>query len=794
MRSMKSKFLFGALVGTVALASCNADDELTSVPSAQQSPITFTVSLENGDALTKAEVTSDMKVNFESGDLLSLFHGVDPEADPFTTFTGYQNAIYEGSAQEGQAFVFTTKSMVLPGRAIMVYPADTTFANGGSAAPVISIPADQNAETKLLTPHMSEVLTSGEYDETSGSNTAGYGKNYDIVLKRVGATLRLTADLRHAEAINNLDVAPLKLTSAVLRAVDNSKAGALTTAISVKVGTGTPASDDEYEAWTEVSEADQANVVAANQVGKLTTTDIANNNVAIFTLLPTKSSTTASAAGVVVKTNYGKVAMYSYDEAYNSGNNSGVGEEIWTQSDQAAKTVLDGVNDILSKTYIAETRNTSLFTGELVGTSAQRGIEVDVRNLDMDGLHITDENHLLDALTVYDAIYASRDNKEVTWYLEGDENGEFVMNAEAAAAYAARLADADNEISFARCNENDKETECKAVRFINVNAEAMEVPANLLFTLTEGSVSAGDADKVNVILEGAWKYTTGSKKFDLVSALTVDKDATLVVSGTIAANVLRSNSFSIINNGTVNVSGTTNLALNMTNNGTINIPKGAQLFTSAQVTLTNQATSLTEYGVINNAGSMGVRTGSSGTINNYGYIEQMNAEAYTYVTNNAIGNDFDAAFSSSNKMGTIMLYGTGNVNTTVGTAGTQGFIKVRTTAETVNDEVVGKVANYVEITGNCTSCNLTGNAIKYIDVKSNNRVIFEGNSLTVDGLIVDNGYSINIPTGSSVTVSKAVYLKGYIYYAGTYSATTYVGYLGGVAGDNTNAIYNGVNN
>lgn len=779
MRSMKSKFLFGALVGTVALASCNADDELTSVPSAQQSPITFTVSLENGDALTKAEVTSDMKVNFESGDLLSLFHGVDPEADPFTTFTGYQNAIYEGSAQEGQAFVFTTKSMVLPGRAIMVYPADTTFANVGSVAPVITIPADQNAETKLLTPHMSEFLTIGVYDKNSTSNTAGYGKNYDIVMKRVGATLRLTADLQHAEAINSLDVAPLKLTSAELSA-KKGQSGVLTTAISIKVGNGAPASGDEYEAWTEVSEADQAAV--SSQVSELTTTDIANGNVAIFTLLPTKTSAIADAASVVVKTNYGKVTM---DDAE---------EEIWTQSGQAAKTVLNGVKDILSKTYISETRNTSLFTGELVGTSAQRGIEVDVRNLDMDGLHITDENHLLDALTVYDAIYASRDNKAVTWYLEGDESGEFVMNAEAAAAYAARLADADNEISFARCNENDKETECKAVRFINVNAEAMEVPANLLFTLTEGSVSAGDADKVNVILEGAWKYTTGSKKFDLVSALTVDKDATLVVSGTIAANVLRSNSFSIINNGTVNVSGTTNLALNMTNNGTINIPEGAQLFTSAQVILTNQATSLTEYGVINNAGSMGVRTGSNGIINNYGYIEQMNSEAYTYVTNNAIGNNFNAAFSSSNKMGTIMLYGTGNVNTTVGTTSTQGFIKVRTTAETVNDKVVGKVANYVEITGNCTSCDLTGNAIKYIDVKSNNRVIFEGNSLTVDGLIVDNGYSINIPTGSSVTVSKAVYLKGYIYYAGTYSATTYVGYLGGVAGDNTNAIYNGVNN
>lgn len=125
--SMKSKFLFGALLGSIALASCTADEELNSPAVSQESPIKFAVSLEGSDGmpiLTRADMTSDFGLNFEAGDLMSLFHGI---ADVSSSLTGYQNAIYEGSAKDGEAFVFTTKSMVLEKGAIMVYPADTAF-------------------------------------------------------------------------------------------------------------------------------------------------------------------------------------------------------------------------------------------------------------------------------------------------------------------------------------------------------------------------------------------------------------------------------------------------------------------------------------------------------------------------------------------------------------------------------------------------------------------------------------------------------------------------------------------
>ena len=48
---MKSKFLFGALLGSIALASCTADEELNSPAVSQESPIKFAVSLEGSDGI-----------------------------------------------------------------------------------------------------------------------------------------------------------------------------------------------------------------------------------------------------------------------------------------------------------------------------------------------------------------------------------------------------------------------------------------------------------------------------------------------------------------------------------------------------------------------------------------------------------------------------------------------------------------------------------------------------------------------------------------------------------------------
>lgn len=795
---MKSKVLFSALLGGFVLASCTADETLVSAPgSSQESPIKFSVSLDN-DALTKADVTSDMKVNFEAGDLMSLFHGI---SNPAADLTGYQNAIYEGSAQDGEAFQFTTKSMVQAGGAIMVYPADTTFANGGSAAPVITIPTEQNARTKELTPHMSEVLQIDGYNPDSNEGTAGYGKYYGIVLKRVGTTLKLTADLQNTNAINSLDVEPLKVTSMELNATDGGN-DAFTTAISIKYGTNAVSSTikEEYPIWSQQSEVDLTNVpsplpvgVTSAKAGTLTTTDV-TDNAAIFTLLPQMTSVEADDASVVVNTNYGKVTLDDDTET------------VWSGGSDGEVTVLDGIKYILAHT-LTTAPATSVFAGQQVAGYGQREIAVDVNDLDMDGLHITDENHLLDALTVYDAV---ANNVPVKWILDGNEDGEFVMHAEAAAAYEARVADEDNDIYFVRNREAGSDKVCTAVRLVAAEGTTTEVPAVLKFegqnvpvppTVTTGRVAD---DKVSIILEGAWTYSA-NKALTLVRDITVDEESSLQISGTVGATLTNCANFSIINNGAMRVSGTTDLALNLTNNGSITIPRDGQLFVAGtSTTLTNDATSLTEYGTISNAGNLGVRANAaSAVINNYGYIKQENVDAYTYVTNNATTSaSFASAFNaSSNKMGTIELYGTGNVNTTV--AGNQGFIKVITNAATVGNAEVGTLANYVVITGACSTYNATAANVEYVEVQSSQRVVFAAGSAatttySLTGLVVDANYSINIPTGVTVSINDggtggtpagSTYLKGYIYHAGTFTCSDYDGYFGTT--NSNNVIYQG---
>lgn len=749
---MKSKFLFGALLGSIALASCTADEELSSPSVSQESPIKFAVSLEGSDGmpiLTRADMTSDFGLNFEAGDLMSLFHGI---TDISSNLTGYQNAIYEGSAKDDKAFVFTTKSMVLEKGAIMVYPADTAFTNNGSAAPVITIPENQNAKTKELTPYMSELLTIAPYDEDKG-NTAGYGKKYDIVLKRVGTTLILTTVPSNTDKIDGLGVSPLKVSS-----IEMNANGAFTTSIPVKYNAATPYRNSEFSLWTNVSDVD---LTAATVVNTLTTTDITDNYNAVFTLLPLKSGVTANNANVVIKTNYGKVTL---DNA--KGN-------IWGKTATTVtydKTVTEGVQEVLDNTWTDATKGS--FIGEKIGKYGKRSIQADMSTLDMDGLHITDQQHLIDALKVYDAI---ANKATVDFFLDGDENSEFVMDAEATAAYEARVADAGNKITFKL--STDLATQCDAVKFVSTTET--EVPATLKF---------GTATPVK--FAGLWKYSD-SKTFDYITSLEVVEGATMTMTNMVTATATNPTTTAITNNGTVNISGATTLKLNMTNNGIIDIPVGAEFLMNG-AELTNDATSLEVYGRIDNAGSLGVQNNTSGKINNYGYITQKNADAYTYVSTNAFtGKKFADAFAAADaKIGTIELFGTGNVNTVVASTGTPGFIKVITNATSVTQAEVGEYANYVEITGACTACGILPNTVKYVEVKSSERVVWTTTAFTIIGLIVDEGYSLNIPRGSAVTATTT-YLKGRIYNAGTFTCSDFDGYLGGASTDANNVIVGG---
>lgn len=136
------------------------------------------------------------------------------------------------------------------------------------------------------------------------------------------------------------------------------------------------------------------------------------------------------------------------------------------------------------------------------------------------------------------------------------------------------------------------------------------------------------------------------------------------------------------------------------------------------------------------------------------------------------------------------MFGTGNVNTVVASTGLPGFIKVITNVTSVTQAEVGEYANYVEITGACTACGTLPTTVKYVEVKSSARVVWTTAAFTLTGLIVDDGYSLNIPRGSVVTATTT-YLKGRIYNAGTFNCTDFDGYLGGASTDANNVIVGG---
>ena len=348
------------------------------------------------------------------------------------------------------------------------------------------------------------------------------------------------------------------------------------------------------------------------------------------------------------------------------------------------------------------------------------------------------------------------------------------MDAEATAAYEARVADAGNNITFKL--STDPATQCDAVKFVSTTET--EVPATLKF---------GTATPVK--FAGLWKYSD-SKTFDYITSLEVVEGATMTMTNMVTATATNPTTTVITNNGTVNISGATTLKLNMTNNGIIDIPVGAEFLMNG-AELTNNATSLEVYGKIDNAGSLGVQSNTSGKINNYGYITQKNADAYTYVSTNAsTGKTFADAFAADAKIGTIELFGTGNVNTVVASTGLPGFIKVITNATSVTQAEVGEYANYVEITGACTACDILPATVKYVEVKSSARVVWTTTAFTLTGLIVDEGYSLNIPRGSAVTATTT-YLKGRIYNAGTFTCDDFDGYLGGASTDANNVIVGG---
>lgn len=792
---MKKQFLFSALLCGAMLASCSVKEDLSvSVNPVNESPV-FTVAMD-GDAATRADlVLENAKVSFVPEDKMSLYHGITDIAD----FTGYENAVYEGYAgSDENAMEFTTHAMVKPGYAVMVYPADLTFANKGGAAPQISIDLEgQTKETADNTPYVSEILNIKDFDATKPNDnaTAGYGRKYDLLLKRLASTLLLTLK-ENGKAALPAGVAPLAVTGVEINASSTmSGVQVFTNTVALKADADIkkPATGDVHPMW--IKQVD-VNVVSAESTIK---TKYVENNVAVFTMLPFKNTASASivAPTITVYTNYGSVTV----------DGKSTNENVWVGDAETANakgTIVDGLKFLANNLYGEVSKSSGFYntvTGAVqtkAGKAAKRTLLVDYSNLDMNGTHITSSEQLIDVLKVYDALAKNDDfNTEVEFFLDGDEEGKFYMTEDALKAYTAHIGK-KSDITFTPCTDNGEECE---IVVLTTEAGA-EVPVALDFS-----------SDVVVELEGAWTFA-GEHAFNGVSEVVVPDGSTVTLSGTVAVATTLAivNAYNISETpavitveegGKVVTTGNVTLKFATTNYGTINVPANTALLMNT-ATLTNSYTVFTgdaaknktgyallkSEGVINVEGRLASTTG--GNINNYGVVNMKSADAYIYLTNNATsgasyGNAFD---NSKNVFGSVVLNDkTGNENVNI--SGEQGFIKLELNQATVTDKDLGSIANYAILKGAIETYDAltvgenetVQNKIKYLEVNSTKQVKIVGkyassNKRMFDGLWVHEGSNVNIPTGSQVTVLNA-YLQGYVYCAGTwYDGVKYVTYFG----------------
>ena len=910
---MKVKYLLGSLLGGALLAACTADDalDLKSASGVNPSAPVFVVSFDGEEELnTRAEMTETGKLTFQKGDLMSLFHG----ESSWGSLVGADNAIYKAddNSEDDPALKFTTHSMVKGGHAVMVWPADTTFQSRTAGSVNVRISLNQKLDatkdqkndknyleynTWIKTPYISEVLNIqgyGSYDAVNtanSTNTEGYAREYQVKLKRIGSTLKLDVlrtnetDLTKIKRADGKDAKGITFKTVKIETADVNP---FTSEIPVIGENGKPTkysnvTTSPYYIWQNVSTVDVDNIVDADN--NIITNHILNPayekantiSTAYFTLLPTNQAVaqekdadvvqpTFSKAKVTVDTYYGTIQ----EEGTAAGQNIHGGVTQVTDNAQvkwyknygktAAGTTManiqrgysvrGGLNEFLSVMYSAATDQTPDFKGENIGHVGTRTLVVDMRTMIMNGLHIENEDQLLDVMAVYKEI---SQEQVIRLYLDGDKNGQFKMSQVTWKEVEKQMG---GRLVFIPCQQADHE--CDEIVLV---ADSKQSVPDLYFGKDTGAdhpISIQDPKAVTVILEGDWTYD-GTEKLAGIDVLNVADESTLLLKNNqiyVAAShsVAPEANFCITNDGEVTVDGDIKVGVNMINYNTVKIGEnqtlimnqnqdkqprifineGGQPTGSVRINNALIANSVkAEYGgVVENAGWFGIEDRSESKIYNYGTAYLKNNDARLYITANATS---ATAYSSKyvgtfaeldkvdngNKIGSIVLFdktaGTSNVK--VNESDLQGFIKLfledqPTTPVNAQESDFGKIANYI-VVGATTktfknspaTTEVDGGKVAYVEFAvtgAANEVQFvEGTTTTLTGYIHNPVRKVNIPEKTKVIVTDNAYVKHYLSLGGIFAnnpnatlqdmndptspmQVKYTGYFGGVEEDYKN--------
>ncbi len=502
---------------------------------------------------------------------------------------------------------------------------------------------------------------------------------------------------------------------------------------------------------------DVITLTPADAVNGLSTGDNGSKAWFWFNSLPVTAGTGAlgTAVKAVFTSSYGVVTV-----------NSTVGACAWAfEKYNAAATSpewiqLAGADAAATSTTpatwnLAGAHNT--FINQYGNHKGKYALTVDFSTGVMNGMHIKNDTHL---------------QKLLKYYLASGKTENVSLNLDGASATDKTFKISKNSIALLQSIPGNK---------VKVHAcTTHNNPVKIIVTQdgSDGKTEVPDLNKVfdvatDVYLASGtnwtWKQRTG------LNQLTVDANvASLTNEGNLtvnATNIQLSTGIDITNaaGATMNITKVTTVKNDLYNNGTINV--GAADNTAAELraynaTVTNDATSLTAYGTINNYGVVGKSAGTTGKVDNYGHINMINSGAITLLNSNELNGNtapdgpFKTAFvAGTNMMGTVVLP-EGNPYALVSVSNTDetGFIKYNWTASTYSHDDGNVKYNTIIVSNNIAFTGwATCDEIKFIEFNGTRSQVV--NPATSDKLPNLKGVIVN--AGKSFILEKTNVLDCY---------------------------------
>ena len=866
---MNKKLVFAAMSLAAFTACTDNDFESKNVAQQEASPVVFEV-LNNNDAFTRASMNGNtISWSATAGDLFTLYHGGALGGAP-SPLSGYDNATYTASAGEGSA-TLTSPTMIKPGRAIMVWPADTTFYVAASGNLTVKIPAKlENIENNI--PYVSDLITIknyAAYSETTPAppavptayNTAGKDRKYAVYMRPMASQLILKADYAGTDAtINALTTGDDPINPIALTSIDISDPStSLTQEIDLSfnlpaAGQGANWATVENNAWTEVTAFDLSSAVKVN---KLTTKCIDGIESAKFLILPQAAIGFGglAGAGIVINTIYGKVATTAYNateiadawyrymapgttvtygetETTTTGTGSDASKVRYTQNvEKGLAQVIDAFSANTTK------KATSVVVNEPTGAVGTRYVKVLLNKLDMDGLHITSDKQLYDAVRVWKEIGTGN----VTVRLDGDATtGEFEISQKTIAKIneinAALAEGTPRKFNVTACN--DAGETCNTIVITGGGAvQNMDFIVNTV-AAADVALKAGETWEWAASETAAKTLTlspvasNGVKSIINKGTFVSGATATLAIYDNATPTPVQMN-VPFVNDGTWNVNaGDVTVQFDVTNNNIVNIKKGAEYHQdltsgTTATTFINDAQTLPErfvlndpsipaatkaafvekMGVVNNSGVFAV-TGTTtvkGVINNYSLIEHADVDAKTYITANELAGSTYAGpwAAATNKLGRINLpfSNKDEDNISINAGLLTGFVSVTVSTgngapanKQLNAATVGEKVNYVIINSGVETITEMSAKIKYIEFNDAEKkeIAWQAGSsaspktATYEGMIVLS--PVNIKLYTNVVVNQSTYLAAKVYVGGGFTPANYSGYYGNTASNVTSMV------